>query len=562
MSKQNRVSRPIRMISLISLALVFLTGQATLFGAEDKTFSPASVTVDFERVINPEVIGGGVNFALSDFLYIGYPERTEWDGIHSRHLPDLENAAEWQNLYELMDFAGFNYIRLEVGMTQWEPVNDDDDPRHLNLKDGFSFSPGFAAKHPDLAVNCGIYNQFMYRLLDYWEKRDAYVILGNWRAGPPNFCPDEDIWLKARDESGKRRDFLHDPEAGMTDMEEYAEAMAAIMVHLKSEKPYQCVKGISVFNEPEGLKDYLDTTSRWYLSLGEQLRRYGIRDQVLIQAFDGALFWTREEQAVPDGVARMLARADGAIDIISAHDYNAAPENMKGVKIPNVHGTLGDYSLKKIVEPALAQIASADTDGQIEPLVIGEFGAHAFSGGGETVPANYAQRMHSVEGLIQYLNHGAKAVAYWVFNNNYHEHWRVLDYAANDPLHRVPNPTNYYPLALACKYIQNGSDVVWSVVEGGADENGNQCVFMLAAEKDGEKTLLLLNSAEKATEITVNGVSDAKPFRKLWVAESRHDRITLDGKVTLDGAASVELRPRSITVLTTYGYGGAAPKGH
>ena len=40
--------------------------------------------VDLTRMINPSIIGGGVNFAFSDYTYIDFPSGGEWGKIHSQ----------------------------------------------------------------------------------------------------------------------------------------------------------------------------------------------------------------------------------------------------------------------------------------------------------------------------------------------------------------------------------------------------------------------------------------------------------------------------------------------
>ena len=88
-----------------------------------------------------------------------------------------------------MDYAGFQYVRLGVGVTQWEPANDDSDPNHLNLQSGFVFSPGFAAAHPEVDANNRIHMDLMYRLLDHWDQRRMFVSTGELVGRPRHLLP-------------------------------------------------------------------------------------------------------------------------------------------------------------------------------------------------------------------------------------------------------------------------------------------------------------------------------------------------------------------------------------
>ena len=534
------------------LLLLVLGGQAP--GQQEML--TGSATLDIDETINPAVIGGGVNFAFSDYNYIHFPTGGEWGEIHSQHLPYPDDVEEWTSFKRLMDYASFQYVRLEVGVTQWEPVNDDGDPHNLNLQNGFAFAPGFADAHPEVDANNRIHMDLMHRLLDHWEQRGTFVLLGNWWAGPNTFCPQGDNWLLARDEDGKQLSHQDRASLNVADLEEFTESLAAIMVHLKRDKGYDCVKGISFMNEPEQMTDYHATLAEVYRSLGVQLRRHGVRDDVAIQAFDGAIFWTREEGGVPDGVARLLKMADAAIDIISLHDYHSIFEYQKDAQIPQAYGTILDYTVGKKLAPALKQIREADSDGQIEPFVVGEYGTFAIAPGDtEGDDTRYEQRLHSAEGFIQLMNHGAKAVAFWVYNNNHHAYWRMLTFDPNDPRHFVPQPENYYPLALAMKYIPNGSDIARSHVEGCVDEVGHQRVFLTAAKKGDDITLLWVNDSETPARISVSGLPNGRTFRHHRVTEAVHDRIAFVGEAPGGDDLAVELMPRSIEVLTTYTYG-------
>ena len=115
---------PVRYTIILALAVLTVPAVAQ---SEELTGRAA---IDVEETVNPAVIGGGVNFAFSGHCYIHFPTGGEWGKIHSQHLPYPDDAAEWESFKRLMDYAGFQSVRLEVGVTQWEPVNDDGDPHN------------------------------------------------------------------------------------------------------------------------------------------------------------------------------------------------------------------------------------------------------------------------------------------------------------------------------------------------------------------------------------------------------------------------------------------------
>ena len=53
----------------------------------------------------------------------------------------------------------------------------------------------------------------------------------------------------------------------------------------------------------------------------------------------------------------------------------------------------------------------------------------------------------------------------------------------------------------------------------------------------------------------MSGVSTEKPYTYWYVEKDHTDQIYTEGSARLDEEQEVYLRPRSITVLTTYSYG-------
>ncbi|MCE5197997.1 MAG: hypothetical protein ABFD54_13870 [Armatimonadota bacterium] len=492
--------------------------------------------VSIRNIINPKIIGGGVNFAFSDYTYTHLTDGYTW----AQQIPLMDDKVEWANFNNLMDFAGFQFVRFEVGVTQWEPVNDNDKPRELNLNDGFAFSPGFSTKHPECKNNT-MYMDAMYRILDEWEKRNIYVMLGNWGAGPGTFCPNNENWMLSEEAKLSNGKVKRHRWLGVENIDEYTESLAAIMYHLTNEKHYQCVKGISVYNEPEQLSNYYGTLSGIYNSLGEQLVRLGIRDKVKIIGLDGSVFWNHEGSG-DHSVAKLMKLAGQNIDIVSFHDYYSRPEYMKGLNIPLAHGTIRDSMVNSVMLPAIKESK--------RPFILGEVGTQVCD------PGNYLYRLYVAEEAIQLFNNGGKAYGYWVFNNTHKDHpWHMLVMDPDNKRHFIPNKLIYYPMALMMKYIKNGSDIVNSHVTGCVDENNQPRVFLTTAIKGGDITLLLVNDSERPAKLKLDGINSTRKFRTLYVTPDACEKINIGEDVILNGHDTVSLKPLSITVLTTYRYG-------
>jgi hypothetical protein len=176
------------------------------------------------------------------------------------------------------------------------------------------------------------------------------------------------------------------------------------------------------------------------------------------------------------------------------------------------------------------------------------------AGGDAGAEAKYLQRLHNAEGAAQALNNGAKAIAFWNYNTNYHKHWRMVTFDEKNPSHFVPDKTNYYPLALLMKYMKRGSDIVSTEVNGLRDENGVPRVFATTATLGKDVTILLVNDSESPATVKLKGVERKRRLHQHYVTNDSHDRIN-SGETMASGATTITLLPQSITVLTTYSYG-------
>ncbi|MBQ9358072.1 MAG: hypothetical protein IJT95_00820 [Abditibacteriota bacterium] len=498
------------------------------------------IEADEGKVINPGIIGPGVNFSFSDYEYFNMITGAQWTGIQSRHLPFPGDQKEWERFERLMDYAGFSYIRLCVGVNQWEPVNDNSDPWDTDLESGFIFSPGFRKAHPELPeenyLNDKAYMDALYTLLGRWTRQNKYVVLGNWDEDNGNFGGPLGNWLKSPDAPKNRRGLY-------CSIPELTESLAAVCRHLRRDKGFTCVKGVSFYNEPEGYDRYYDTLTEVYGTLGSQLERLGIRDMIKIQGFDGAVLYSRETGNTEDGVKRLLDRAGNNIDIVSCHDYWSCFEYDDPAQ-NKAHGTIRTFSEEKENGPAMEQIAEYNRiHGRDIDYVIGELGAFAYSPT-ETGPAVFKQRLHSAEYTARAFNHGVKAVAYWVYNTNYHSAWRMLTF--DEDGHFCPDPVNYYPLALVMRYIPGGADVFETRVTGCLDENGVQRVWCCGAVKGRQKTLLVVNDGPEARVTLPAGWEG---FRHLYVTDARKDRI-----YEMPKGSPALLEAESINVFTNARY--------
>ena len=95
-----------RSMILALLAIIASAAPAGLAAGQQQQLT-GRATIGVGETVNPDIIGGGVNFAFSDYTYVHYPTGGEWGEIHSQHLPYPDDEKEWESFEHLMDYAGF-----------------------------------------------------------------------------------------------------------------------------------------------------------------------------------------------------------------------------------------------------------------------------------------------------------------------------------------------------------------------------------------------------------------------------------------------------------------------
>ena len=560
---------------IFSLAATFALLVSCLFTADITAWAQdmqGSVNIYENDVINEDIIGLGVNLSFSDYEYIDFSVEPglEWGTLHSQHIPYPKDEEGWDDFFKLIDFLNPQFVRLQLGMTQWEPVNDNDNPQNMNLDSGFIFSPNFRTQHPKqhlVKENADIYMQSLYKILDHFEERSTFVFLANWNLASANFSS-EGLWISA---AGDNNQFGYP-----YDIEEFTESLAALVYHLKADREYACVQGISIWNEPENYKNgnffsgytgdetYYEMLAKIYKSLDAQLKKCGVRDGIGIFAIDGSVEYNNFGDGGNQQTTKLLELCGDVIDYISLHTYETSLNYETELR---TQGTIEGGLINRLVKHVFNQLDSYAEKTGTEPkkFVSGEFGSFEYveGDGGERL---FVQRLHSVEAFMAMMNNRMKAAATWDLNANTHTVWRLLTFARETIVQGateaesnqnwveykrfVPEPIYYYPLALAGKYIKQGSDVVRTEISGFEDENGVQRVASLAVKNGADKTLLLVNDSFSEADIKLSGFTGS--FYRGTVNENAYYKIINEGSARLEEGTRIKLAPRSITVFTTY----------
>ena len=436
---------------------------------------------------------------------IGWNEATCLEG---RWVKEELNQEGWDRYFGLMEWSGCHWLRHAVTITDWEPQNDNIDAQKTNWS-GFTFDSENMKRH--------------YTFFDQAEKRGIKVLVTNWRLGAKWMTGQEDKWILAHPD----------------DNEEFAEAIAALVYHLKVEKKYQCIWALSLWNEPNGDWAYTGAKSSYpesfwplYVAVDKHLRRLGIRNEILLLGPDTST------GGRPEHIMEMLAKYGTILDIICDHDYSAYRGEKMDRSIIAYSKLVND--LKKISDKKL-------------PFVIGEFGN--YGAGSKAVDDDdkvYDGALSTTAYMFRMLNAGAAGLARWEFHI-YSDTWRNFGaLTSTDPqfIFKPYGPV-YFIHAITARYVKPG----WIVYKSGFEKEQDGIYATVLGSPDGtELTILMLNDNTGSVPVTINHgmLMKDKYFHHMSVSGPIPAGIDLhDNLISADKGIAISLPSRSVTVLTT-----------
>ncbi len=454
-----------------------------------------------------EAIKMNVNDKLTGSLDIGigWNEATCLEGRWVKRDFSIE---DWDRYFGLMEWSGCHWLRHAVTITDWEPENDNDDPRETEWTN-LAFDSERMKRH--------------YIFFDQAEKRGIRVLVTNWRLGARWMTDQDKNWILAHPDNN----------------EEFAEAIATLIYHLKIEKKYQCIWALSLWNEPNGIWAYTGPKSNYpetfwplYLAVDKHLRKLGLRDDIQLLGPDTSTGGN------PGHILEMLDKYGSILDIICDHDYSA----FRGEKMD-----------KSIVAYSKLIDRLRSIPGKELPFVIGEFGN--YGAGSQAVDVDtlvYDGALSTTAYLFRMLNHGAAGLARWEFHI-YGDTWRnfgALTQTDPDYVFKPYGPV-YYIHSVTSRYVKPGWKVKETTITG--DPEGIFSTALSSPEND-DLTIMILN--DKITPVTVKILVDKsliKPIlHHMSVSGPMPEGIQLYENI-LSGVGEFEiiLLPRSVTTLTS-----------
>jgi hypothetical protein len=469
-----------------------------------------------------------------------------------------------------------SWMRMIWPNAEWESENDDDDP--------WTRPSDFSGFEWNIK---GSLDWRIHYMLDQCEQNDIHVEINNWSTLDKQ-------WINhTLDSNG----FVTEIEA-QNKAEEFGENIAALLYYLKTEanngKGYDCVKYYAIWNEPgggyeghdfitfdyPGYHNLLYNQVKAHLDYYDEIEGTNITQELASMGLENHPTWRNSkyggvggwDNLIGEGVLQYLESpngmpgeitnwpsADSSIDFISIHDYNSGFDHDKYSPQEHNQGTIAERLLPHVVKLALDQIADYDIDGQIEPLLFNEIGAHYIAT--ENDLPQFKHGLYTVEALTRSANIGLSGGSMWNLNN--HKFFAAISYPGcwwgeTEPKGVVhPIPENYYPYKLLCQAMKRGDTIVGTTVTGGSDNSkGDQTftvpetqrVWASAIINDHETKIIVINDSYNSKSIGINCSGIPQTGQKQFVSASKYGWIRSEIIRVSDNVITDNIEPRSITL--------------
>ncbi len=419
-------------------------------------------------------------------------------------IPAFDKA--WEDVYRHARWLGLDFIRVEIAMDMYNPQRGE-----------------FVWDNDEMKT--------LYRILEHCSKNkvDVYMTM-QWQGVAWNAHP------------GVNR-LQSSPKSA----EDFAVSYATLLAHLVKDRGYDCIRWITVNNEP-GMK------VGWWQGPG------GEPDSIM-----PALRATRAEldKRGLQGIA--LSGPDG-------HEINSGnfDPSDPAVGAVSMHSYTGKFKSK------FAEGLKAARERK-QPFFLAEFGTFfmakfegenmALGGPRSEAPKSYDDQMKNAEKILAGLNMGVDGFNRWSFLNrgDLDGQWQLVR-TWNPNLWDFkktvePEPVPYYSFGIITRFTAKHS----SVLETRSDSE-NLLAAALRSPK-GQLTLLLLNLSQEGAEVSV-GFSIPQQTLSLKCYQVTSAAVSAPGfnlqavnTATIDKdkpTLKVSLPARSITAYTTYALNPAA----
>ncbi len=426
--------------TLFAFAGCFPTGQSTT-----TTTKKNDVLDGNDKLLIPE---GYKKVTLDDQAGVNiYGTSVEFDPhFFSQNVQkDIVDEEDWQIIVDRVAKMGIDRFRVMLLPSWIEPLNDDDDPNHINW---------------DNLTTENVEMKSVYKVLDLAEQYGIDVNVTLWGAENNTCIIDTEVnkqiqlggghFLEKGNENGNWV-------KGTLYPEEFAENFSIFIQQFKK-KGYTCVKEITPCNEPNsfyliGQGVTFESYAELCLAIHDRFVKDGIREDVkfnLSDNTDGGVEW----------LAKVAAELDEITDIYNSHTY------IFGYGTAN--STIYDWEINNM----------NCTRPTGKPHVIGEFGSNQCIGSTrQTDIDTYERGVLIVREMLNFYNAGAAGTSYWVLFDQYYANtdtyqqmmqlglWKATKraYISDTEYYNSVNEDyevrpQYYAFSLFSKYVPKGAE--------------------------------------------------------------------------------------------------------
>lgn len=437
-----------------------------------------------------------------------------WGGV-----PDSKNEAAWQQIYQHLDWLGFDWCRVEIEHRLFEPEKGN-----------------FTWQQTEM-LN-------LYRFLDYCQLNKVDVFL---QERYPNVA-----WLTPKE---WQNNAILKVQAAPTDLNAWADGLVTLMDYLINKKLYTCIKYLSIVNEPEAnwswWKQYPDNSS---ISITPALALMRQKlDAANIKTPLSGPDWSID---IKGGYRPMdFNKSVGAYDL---HSYNAKPDWWK----PSFKWPLGTMRLtERIFKP---YVDTAHAEGK--PFFLTEFGSF-YQGFSRTsaLPTDYYSVLKDVQMVVRFTNLGVDGFNKWSLINrgDLDGQWQIIntwDTATHSILpHITPHINHYYLYGLLTRLTPKYATILDTKVGYSVVDNQRRVYATTYKGKDDNYSIVIVNDCDRSFtgKIQLTNLPIAKPIYKYEITEAAKDKenILINPKKfsnARNNNRKITIAPNSLLILSTY----------
>ncbi len=375
------------------------------------------------------------------------------------------SQADWEKLYARLDFMRPQFMRV---MTNTRSI----------IVDGKLI--------PDRNLDR------LSPILDYCQSRNVTVLFGDWGNGMVN--------------------------SKTNSIDETNLSLAARYVDfLINEKGYSCIKYYNMINEPNGFWSTTEGNySLWAKAIrffDNELKTLHLKDQLSLVGPDAAI-WKPDEAWWADSCATDLKDIIGLYDIhtypskitVNSGEYSNIIHAYKSVIPTDKKIVMGEIGFK-FVEPA-------DSFYLNENNRRAKAKRYASIDDSQMFVYDYMYGTDMADALFQTVNAGFSGSVVWMLDDAMHSKespeklkvwgfWNILGNEAFGASEEIVRPW-YYAWSLLTRYMPAGSKIYK------VDVSGNPSVKAIAIEKDGMRTIALVNVSKQKIIVKVTDKEQSK----------------------------------------------------